>query len=143
MWAAVLLPPYLRDRSEGRAAGPQSPVGNRISAITRSFGHKNDSGYLPVSGASLGSPQRPGSPLPAGSRHPLTHKGSPQAVPDLPQSSAFSILGRTDGDEVEAELLLAPDEDVEALVVATPPKRAIPPEVRAARAARKPPRQGP
>lgn len=136
MWAAVLLPPYLRDRRDTRAAGSQSPMGARLAAISRSFGHRDPAGYLPVSGSSLGNPQRPGSPLPAGSRHPLTQRGAPQAVPDLPQSSAFQILGRSESGE-EAELLLAPDEDVEKLVVPTPPRRTIPAEVRAARAARK------
>jgi len=72
MWAAVLLPPYLRDRNDNKAAGAQSPVSNKLNSLSRSFGHRDRSGYLPVTSSSLGSPQQAGSPLPAGSRHPLT-----------------------------------------------------------------------
>src|SRR5690349_23379133 len=95
MWAAVLLPPYLRDRNDTKAAGKQSPVSNKLDALSRSFGNRDRSGYLPVTSSSLGSPQQPGSPLPAGARHPLTRRGAPQLVPTAPepQSSAFSILG--------------------------------------------------
>src|SRR5688500_18070198 len=94
MWAAVLLPPYLRDRNDTRAAGKQSPVSSKLDALSRSFGNRDRSGYLPVTSSSLGSPQQPGSPLPAGARQPLTRRGAPQlvAAPE-PQSSAFSILG--------------------------------------------------
>jgi hypothetical protein len=138
MWTAVLLPPYLRDRNDTRAAGPPSPVGNRLSSLSKSFGNRERSGYLPVASRSLGTAQQPGSPLPAGARHPLTRRGAPQAVPDPPpQSTAFSILGpagRLEDDD--ARYLLAPDEDLgDSAPDAT--RRAIPPDVLAARAARK------
>lgn len=137
MWTAVLLPPYLRDRNDTRAAGPQSPVGNRLSSLSKSFGNRERSGYLPVSSHSLGAAQQPGSPLPAGARHPLTRRGAPVAVPDPPQqSTAFSILGPTGRLEDDPQYLLAPDEDLgDEAPVAT--ARAIPPAVLAARAARK------
>ena len=64
MWAAVLLPPYLRDRNDTRAAGGSTPVSNKLDALSRSFGHRDRSGYLPVTSSSRGSPQAPGSPLP-------------------------------------------------------------------------------
>jgi len=144
MWAAVLLPPYLRDRNDSKAAGSQSPVSNKLDALSRSFGHRDRSGYLPVTSSSLGSPQQPGSPLPAGARHPLTRRGAPQLVPSSPepQSSAFSIIGPKDGSAVEPDVddptyLLAPDEDVEVEVQDEPVHRAIPSSVLAARAARK------
>lgn len=110
MWAAVLLPPYLRDRNDTKAAGPQSPVSNKLNALSRSFGHRDRSGYVPVASASLGSPQQAGSPLPAGSRQPLTHRGAPQMVPSSPepQSSAFSILGPP-GSAVEAQVVESED----------------------------------
>lgn len=144
MWAAVLLPPYLRDRNDNRAATGGS-VANRLSALTRSFGARDRSGYLPVASSSLGTPQDPSGPLPAGSRHPLTARGNPRLVPGQvePQSSAFSIIGHdaptvVDGD-LDAQYLLAPevDEELSALVINEPVRREIPPEVRAARAARK------
>ena len=143
MWAAVLLPPYLRDRNDTRAAGKQSPVSNKLDALSRSFGHRDRSGYLPVTSSSLGSPQQPGSPLPAGARQPLTRKGSPQLVPGSPepQSSAFSILTpETEldaGRREDALYLLAPEEDLEVLEAAPAARREIPPEVLASRAARK------
>jgi hypothetical protein len=145
MWAAVLLPPYLRDRNDTRAAGTKSPVSSKLDALSRSFGNRDRSGYLPVTSSSLGSAQQPGSPLPAGSRHPLTRKGAPQLVRSAPepQSSAFSIIGsKHETPEVEAvetyedpRYLLAPEEDdaVEAAPVA---RTAIPSHVLAARAAR-------
>ena len=146
MWAAVLLPPYLRDRNDTKAAGKQSPVSNQLDALARSFGNRDRSGYLPVTSSSLGAPQQPGSPLPAGARHPLTRRGAPQLVPTSPepQSSAFSILGPKDDAvevdsysyEEDASYLLAPEEDqVEAAPAARP--AAIPSQVLAARAARK------
>lgn len=145
MWAAVLLPPYLRDRNDTRAAGTQSPVSNKLNALSRSFSHRDRSGYLPVASSSLGSPQAAGSPLPAGSRHPLTRRGAPQLVPGAPepQSSAFSILGPP-GSAPEAEdlttedarFLLAPEID-EAPLDLDGVRRAIPTEVLASRAARK------
>lgn len=58
MWAAVLLPPYLRDRNDNRAATGGS-VANRLSALTRSFGARDRSGYLPVASSSLGTPRTP------------------------------------------------------------------------------------
>ena len=146
MWAAVLLPPYLRDRNDTKAAGTQSPVSNKLNALSRSFGHRDRSGYVPVTSSSLGSPQRAGSPLPAGSRHPLTRKGAPQLVPSAPepQSSAFSIIGGAETAEAQdlvvedARFLLAPE--VEATPAAVEPRGArgpVPPEVLASRAARK------
>jgi len=142
MWAAVLLPPYLRDRNDTRAAGGSTPVSNKLDALSRSFGHRDRSGYLPVASSSLGSAQQPGSPLPAGSRHPLTRKGAPQLVRSAPepQSSAFSIIGNK-GETPEIEpyedpsYLLAPEVDdaVEAAPVA---RTAIPSHVLASRAAR-------
>ncbi len=142
MWAAVLLPPYLRDRNDSRTAG-QSPVSSKLDALSRSFGHRDRSGYLPVTSSSLGSPQQPGSPLPAGARHPLTRRGAPQLVPTAPepQSSAFSIIGpsgSTEVDELDVDdpsYLLAPEVDDE--VVAETALRAIPSQVLASRAARK------
>jgi hypothetical protein len=94
-----------------------------------------------VTSSSLGSPQSPGSPLPAGARHPLTRRGAPQLVraPE-PQSSAFSILGpkgatpEPEPEDDDARYLLAPDEDE---VVETTTRAAIPSHVLAARAARK------
>jgi hypothetical protein len=145
MWAAVLLPPYLRDRNDNRAAGSQSPVSNKLDALSRSFGHRDRSGYLPVTSSSLGSAQQPGSPLPAGSRHPLTRRGAPQLVPATPepQSSAFSILGPKgnvpepvdEAYEDDAAYLLAPDDEL--VDEAPAPRREIPSQVLAARAARK------
>src|SRR3712207_283233 len=145
MWAAVLLPPYLRDRNDTRAAGSQSPVSNKLDALSRSFGNRDRSGYLPVTSSSLGAPQQPGSPLPAGARHPLPRRGAPQLVPSSPepQSSAFSIIGpkhETDSVELDvddATYLLAPEEDVEAEVEPTVDPGPIPSAVLAARAARK------
>jgi hypothetical protein len=143
MWAAVLLPPYLRDRRETRAAGPSSPVGSRLSALTRSLGQKGKPGYLPVNSAALASPQEPGSPLPAGARHPITHRGAPQAVPDLPETSAFKITGpaRT-ADPLaisdDAAYLLAPEDELDDGVEPLPARaESIPRPVMAARAARK------
>ncbi|HET9543350.1 MAG TPA: hypothetical protein VFP02_09720, partial [Acidimicrobiales bacterium] len=145
MWAAVLLPPYFRDRNDTRAAGKHSPVSNKLGALSRSFGNRERSRYLPVASSSLGAPQKAGSPLPAGSRHPLTRRGSPQLVPSAPepQSSAFSILGPP-GSSPEAEefavedarFLLAPEVD-ETTPEATRTRRAIPKDVLASRAARK------
>jgi hypothetical protein len=146
MWAAVLLPPYLRDRNDTRAAGSQSPVSNKLDALSRSFGHRDRSGYLPVTSSSLGAPQHPSSPLPAGARHPLTRRGAPQLVPSAPepQSSAFSIIGpksetpAVERPEVEdAAYLLAPDEDLEAEARPEPVQPVLPASVLAARAARK------
>lgn len=141
MWAAVLLPPYLRDRNDTRAAGTNSPVSNKLNALSRSFGNRDRSRYLPVTSSSLGQAQQPGSPLPAGARQPLTRRGAPQAVPTAPepQSSAFSIIDDT-GERLEpaglgeAQYLLAPEIDE---VPAPVERRAIPPEVLASRAARK------
>jgi hypothetical protein len=146
MWAAVLLPPYLRDRNDTKAAGKQSPVSNKLDALSRSFGNRDRSGYLPVTSSSLGSPQQPGSPLPAGARHPLTRRGAPQLVPTAPepQSSAFSILGPKNetaevdpyGYEDDPSYLLAPEvDDVEPAPAAA--EAAIPSTVLASRAARK------
>ncbi len=145
MWAAVLLPPYFRDRNDTRAAGKHSPVSNKLGALSRSFGNRERSRYLPVASSSLGAPQKAGSPLPAGSRHPLTRRGAPQLVPSAPEpkSSAFSILGPP-GSSPEAEefavedarFLLAPEID-ETTPNATRPRRAIPSDVLASRAARK------
>ena len=147
MWAAVLLPPYLRDRNDNKAEGTQSPVSNKLNALSRSFGHRDRSGYLPVASSSLGSPQQAGSPLPAGSRHPLTRKGAPQLVRSAPepQSSAFSIIGGPDtGPEAQdvvvedARFLLAPDlDEVPPSVEAASSRGPIPAEVLASRAARK------
>ncbi len=147
MWAAVLLPPYLRDRNDNRAAGSQSPVSNTLNALSRSFSHRDRSGYLPVASSSLGSPQQAGSPLPAGSRHPLTRRGAPQLVPRAPepQSSAFSIIGGPDaGPEAQdvviedARFLLAPEVDETSGELGTASARGpIPAEVMASRAARK------
>jgi hypothetical protein len=147
MWAAVLLPPYLRDRNDTRAAGTQSPVSSKLDALSRSFGHRDRSGYLPVTSSSLGSAQQPGSPLPAGSRHPLTRRGAPQLVPSAPepQSSAFSIIGTKGEVEVgevaeladeDVSYLLAPEED-DATEVADVARAAIPSHVLASRSARK------
>jgi hypothetical protein len=145
MWAAVLLPPYLRDRNDTKAAGKQSPVSNKLDALSRSFGNRDRSGYLPVTSSSLGSPQQPGSPLPAGARHPLTRRGAPQLVPTTPepQSSAFNILGPKHEDEVDPyaydedpSYLLAPEED-ELGAAPTASRAAIPSQVLASRAARK------
>jgi hypothetical protein len=147
MWAAVLLPPYLRDRNDTRAAGGSSPVANKLDALSRSFGHRDRSGYLPVASSSLGSAQQPGSPLPAGSRHPLTRKGAPQLVRSAPepQSSAFSIIGNK-GETPEIEpyedprYLLAPEVDdavLDAAEDAPVARTAIPSHVLASRAARK------
>ena len=147
MWAAVLLPPYLRDRNDNKAAGANSPVSNKLNALSRSFGNRDRSGYLPVTSSSLGSPQQAGSPLPAGSRHPLTRKGAPQLVRSAPEpvSSAFSIIDGPDtGPEAQdvvvedARFLLAPEVDesgpgLEAVASSGP----IPAEVMASRAARK------
>lgn len=145
MWAAVLLPPYFRDRNDTRAAGKHSPVSNKLGALSRSFGNRERSRYLPVASSSLGAPQKAGSPLPAGSRHPLTRRGAPQLVPSAPEpkSSAFSILGPP-GSSPEAEefavedarFLLAPEVD-ETTPETTRTRRAIPKDVRASRAARK------
>jgi hypothetical protein len=127
MWAAVLLPPYLRDRNDTRAAGTRSPVSSKLDALSRSFSHRDRSGYLPVNSSSLGHPQEVGSPLPAGSRHPLTRRGAPQLVPSLPepQSSAFSILGppgaAPEAEELateDARFLLAPEIDEDPLGLA-------------------------
>ena len=147
MWAAVLLPPYLRDRNDNKAAGAHSPVSNKLNALSRSFGHRERSGYLPVTSSSLGSPQQAGSPLPAGSRHPLTRKGAPQLVRSAPEpvSSAFSIIGGPDaGPEAQdvvvedARFLLAPDLDAAPAVrEAALARGPIPTEVLASRAARK------
>jgi len=147
MWAAVLLPPYLRDRNDNKAAGAQSPVANKLNSLSRSFGNRDRSGYLPVTSSSLGSPQQAGSPLPAGSRHPLTRKGAPQLVRNAPepQSSAFSIIGGPDtGPEAQdvvvedARFLLAPEVDETAPALDPAPARGpIPAEVMASRAARK------
>lgn len=140
MWAAVLLPPYLRDRNDTRAAGPNSPVANSLSALSRSFGNRDHSGYLPVASHSLGSAQQPGSPLPAGARHPLTRRGAPQAVPDFAQSTAFSILGpAANVAPDDPRYLLAPDEELndELGGPARSARRAIPSAVLASRAARK------
>lgn len=143
MWAAVLLPSYLRDRNDNRAAGTQSPVSTKLNALSRSFAHRERSRYLPVSSASLGTPQQVGSPLPAGSRHPLTRRGAPQLVRSSPepQSSAFSIIGGPDAtpeaqDVVveDARFLLAPEVDEGPIVAPAGP---IPPEVMASRVARK------
>jgi hypothetical protein len=143
MWAAVLLPPYLRDRNDTRAAGKHSPVSNKLDALSRSFGNRDRSGYLPVTSSSLGAAQQPGSPLPAGSRQPLTRRGAPQLVQGAPepQSSAFTILDTSAGpapvEDLDARYLLAPEEDevVEAPIARS--TRAIPTEVLASRAARK------
>ncbi len=140
MWAAVLLPPYFRDRNDTRAAGTRGPVSNKLDALSRSFGNRERSGYLPVASSSLGSPQQPGSPLPAGARHPLTRRGVPQVVPDRPepQSSAVQVLGPRGAEATVAEdprYLLAPEIDDEP--EPAPARGAIPPEVLAARAARK------
>ena len=145
MWAAVLLPPYLRDRNDTKAAGKQSPVSSKLDALSRSFGHRDRSRYLPVTSSSLGSPQQPGSPLPAGARHPLTRRGAPQLVPTAPepQSSAFSIIGPKNEAEVDPyavedddpSWLLAPEEDVVLETTAGP--ASIPSQVLASRAARK------
>jgi hypothetical protein len=147
MWAAVLLPPYLRDRNDTRAAGTRSPVSSKLDALSRSFSHRDRSGYLPVNSSSLGHPQEAGSPLPAGSRHPLTRRGAPQLVPSLPepQSSAFSILGppgaAPEAEELateDARFLLAPEIDEDPLGLAgAAGHRAAPSEVLASRAARK------
>src|SRR5690349_3512534 len=147
MWAAVLLPPYLRDRNDTKAAGKQSPVSNKLDALSRSFGHRDRSGYLPVWSSSLGSPQQPGSPLPAGARHPLTRRGAPQLVPTAPepQSSAFSILGPQHEtpevepvayDDEDPSYLLAPEVD-ELEEAPAAPQAAVPSTVLASRAARK------
>jgi hypothetical protein len=142
MWAAVLLPPYLRDRNDTRAAG-SSPVSNKLDALSRSFGNRDRSGYLPVASSSLGSPQQPGSPLPAGARHPLTRRGAPQAVPDRPEplSSAFQILTPVNGEaaplEEDPHYLLAPEIDDDAELAETSARTPIPAPVLAARAARK------
>lgn len=155
MWAAVLLPPYLRDRNDSRAAGPQGPVTQKLNALSRSFAGRDRGGYLPVASSSLGGPQQPGSPLPAGARQPLTRRGAPRAVLDRhePQSSAFQILGPSTASGEVASVEVASwgpaDEDPAYLLApevgdttATPTgavaeRRAIPPQALAARAARK------
>lgn len=100
MWAAVLLPPYLRSRgvSAGGAGGALAAARERLSA----FG-SGASGYLPVAG-DLG-PQQQAAPLPHGARYPVgagpkgmrpstdykPSSGSVQVV-EAP-SNAISILG--------------------------------------------------
>jgi hypothetical protein len=89
MWAAVLLPPYLRDRNETRAAGSRSPVRAGITAVTSSF--SGGRSYLPVRGSGQTASQVP---LPHGAKHPV---GLPRALAEdperMPQSSAVQILG--------------------------------------------------
>jgi hypothetical protein len=89
MWAAVLLPPYLRDRNETRAAGSGSPLRSRLNALTSSF--SGGRSYLPVAGSGQSAEEVP---LPSGSRQPV---GGPAVVRSgaevMPQSSAVQIIG--------------------------------------------------
>lgn len=100
MWAAVLLPPYLRSRgvSAGGAGGALAAARERLSAFGGGSG-----GYLPVAG-DLG-PQQQAAPLPHGARYPVgagpkgmrpsqdfkPSSGSVQVV-EAP-SNAISIIG--------------------------------------------------
>lgn len=91
MWAAVLLPPYLRDRKESPTGASNNSVRTRIDALTSSF--SGGRSYLPVSGSGQTASQVP---LPHGARQPV---GSPRPVAEpaerMPQSSAVQILGPT------------------------------------------------
>ena len=88
MWAAVLLPPYLRDRNETKAAGSRSPVRNRIDALTSSL--SGGRSYLPARTSGQAASQVP---LPPGAREPVR---GPEVHADgsrgVPQSSAVQIL---------------------------------------------------
>ncbi|MEL7210492.1 MAG: hypothetical protein AAGK32_20055, partial [Actinomycetota bacterium] len=85
MWAAVLLPPYLRDRNETKAAGSgQGGVRNRIEALTSSFSGGGRS-YLPVGSSGQSASQVP---LPPGARQAV----AAPAAERIPVSSAVQVL---------------------------------------------------
>ena len=92
MWAAVLLPSYLR----GRGASGSSTNGAFAAAREKmgSFG-SDGSGYFPV-GGDLG-PQQQATPLPHGSRYPVG--SGPKAVREAnvyrPTSGSVQVLGET------------------------------------------------
>lgn len=91
MWAAVLLPSYLRGRGVG------SSTGGALAAAREKMGSFGfDSGrYLPV-GGDLG-PQQQSTPLPHGSRYPVG--AGPKAVRESnsyrPTSGSVQVLGET------------------------------------------------
>jgi len=89
MWAAVLLPPYLRDRNESRAGGSGNTVRTRIDALTSSFSGK--SSYLPVQASGQSASQVP---LPHGAKQPIgIAPVAAESAETMPQSSAVQILG--------------------------------------------------
>ena len=89
MWAAVLLPPYLRDRNESRAGGSGNTVRTRIDALTSSFSGK--SSYLPVQASGQSASQVP---LPHGAKQPIgVAPVAAESAETMPQSSAVQILG--------------------------------------------------
>ena len=93
MWAAVLLPPYLRDRNESRAGGSGNTVRTRIDALTSSFSGK--SSYLPVQASGQSASQVP---LPHGAKQPIgVAPVAAESAETMPQSSAVQILGPAGG----------------------------------------------
>jgi hypothetical protein len=88
MWAAVLLPPYLRDRNETRAAGSRGPLRSRLDALTSSFSGRGS--YLPVGGSGRSASEVP---LPHGAKQAVHPPGAGAGSSFLPQSSAVQILG--------------------------------------------------
>lgn len=98
MWAAVLLPPYLRDRSETKAATNRSPVRQRLEALTSSL--PGSRSHLPVHGSGQSASEVP---LPAGARHPVGGPGLVDTGADrVPQSSAVQVLGPAGGSDNRA-----------------------------------------
>lgn len=97
MWAAVLLPPYLRDRNQTRAAGRRGAVRDRIDALASSF--SGGRSRLPV----RSSGRSPGQvPLPHGAKQPVgAGRSSTGGSEPMPHSSAVQILG-ADGHRAEA-----------------------------------------
>lgn len=93
MWAAVLLPSYLK----GKGIGAGGSGGGAFAAAKERFGSFGfgSSGYLPV-GGDLG-PQQQATPLPHGARYPVG--SGPKAVRDAgsykPTSGSVQVLGET------------------------------------------------
>lgn len=94
MWAAVLLPSYLRGKGVGSGSGGAGSAFSAAKERMESF-HLGGSGYLPV-GGDLG-PQQQQTPLPHGARYPVG--SGPKAMKSSesyrPTKGSVQVLGET------------------------------------------------
>ena len=85
VWAAVLLPPWLRNRGGG--ATSVSSFQRRLSSLERRNG---PGGYMPRSpGMAV---ETDPSHLPLGSRHPVSVDGSPRLVPGADEAAPLAAV---------------------------------------------------